>query len=154
METSRVPMVTCGGFQGHSINTCVCVWKRERGFSIALTDQLSFNKADHTHWALAVFVASLHSCPIAPVPSQQNRGNPDGGDTKYNISKYKMTVFLFRDLESIFPHQPSIKSVCVRELCVYDYVCSLCDIWCNFKNFSTCTTAWSNRAATCPPPPP
>lgn len=35
---------------------------------------------------------------------------------------------------------------------VYDYVCSLCDIWCNFRNFSTCTTAWSNRAATCPTP--
>ncbi|KAL1280818.1 hypothetical protein QQF64_015418 [Cirrhinus molitorella] len=75
METSRVPMVTWGGFQGHNMILCVCVC----------------------------------FCPIAPVPSRQSGGNPD---TKYHISKYKMTAFLFRERDVTLKYQGS------RHLCV------------------------------------
>ncbi len=67
-----------------TIWSCVCVCVCVRLF--CCSDQLRFNKAYHTHWALAVFVVSLHSCPIAP---------------KYHISKFTFT-FTFMHLADAF----------------------------------------------------
>lgn len=146
METSRVPMVTQGVYQGHNMILYVCLW----GFSWAPMKHFMHKPAAPRPRAVSP-VFQYHD-PAAPISS-----------TRYHDSETQNIIFLNSQWQHFssgsgevffrLKHLSKV-SLCVFDwLCVYDYMFSLCDIWCNFRNFITCTTARSNRAATCPNPP-